>query len=76
MFHRANAFNANLSGWNVSSFLDTTNMFAQTKSFQGYGLDAWQLNESATVKDMFCNAEVVNQSYISNWGIPVQDMLC
>jgi hypothetical protein len=76
MFERANAFDANLSQWDVSNILDMTSMFAQTNSFQGYGLDSWQFNFSATTDHMFCEAKGLKRSYMAYWSIPPNSLTC
>ena len=43
MFNDAEIFNQNLSAWDVSNATNFSHMFANAKSFVGFGLGQWKL---------------------------------
>ena len=73
MFEDADAFNQNISGWNVSAVTDMSNMFNGAGSFN-QPLNDWEVSGVTDMSYMFFSADVFNQN-ISGWNVSeVTDM--
>lgn len=70
--HRALAeaydFDHDLSAWNPKSCTDFSYMFWDARSFQGTGLDSWDVSSVIDMKDMFTNATNFN-GLIGGWNV-------
>lgn len=49
MFHEASLFDANLSRWDVSNVTEVIQTFAGATSFQGVGVDRWNISQVYTM---------------------------
>ena len=73
MFWSTNAFNGNLSSWNVSSVTDMSNMFRDATSFD-QPLAAWNVSSVTDMSGMLQDATSFNQP-LSGWDVSsVTDM--
>ncbi len=68
MFSNATHFNEDLSGWDVRSVRDFTNMFLHAKNFVGTGLGDWQVNAFAKYNSMFEGALSLQESF-ARWEL-------
>jgi surface protein len=68
MFYGAKRFDSNLSAWDVSNVKDMSNMFAETESFGGVGLENWNVSQVSKTSYMFVNA-VSFHANLSNWEV-------
>ena len=68
MFADCDMFNSDLSKWNVKKVEITANMFFGCHSFEGNGLENWELNECTNLNYMFsyCSSLKCN---LTNWNI-------
>ncbi|WP_353186178.1 BspA family leucine-rich repeat surface protein, partial [Parapedobacter lycopersici] len=67
MFMGAEAFNGNLSGWNVSGITDMSSMFYNAKAFNG-NISNWDVSSVTNMRGMFWQASVFNQD-IGGWDV-------
>ncbi|KAF3978659.1 MAG: BspA family leucine-rich repeat surface protein, partial [Methylococcales symbiont of Iophon sp. n. MRB-2018] len=73
MFSDTNAFNGDISGWNVASVTDMTFMFSNASAFNG-DISGWNVDSVTTMGLMFQNASAFNQN-IGGWNVAsVTDM--
>ena len=68
MFNRANAFNGDLSRWDVSKVQSFSGMFKHTDRFNG-DISNWNMQSAKSVDEMFMMALRFNQD-ISKWSLP------
>ena len=66
MFHYADVFNGNISGWNTLEVTTMANMFAYTDVFNG-NISSWNTLEVTDMSYMFYSADVFNGN-ISGWN--------
>ena len=67
MFHHAEGFNADLSGWDVSNVKDMSKMFQMTDAFNG-NISGWNVSEVTLMARMFNNATAFNRD-IGSWNV-------
>ena len=67
MFRGADAFDGNLSGWDVSQVTDMTNMFRSADAFDG-NLSGWDVSQVTDMNTMFAFATAFNQP-LSSWDV-------
>ena len=73
MFKNANAFNGDISGWDVSNVTDMSSTFSGADSFN-QDIGKWDVSNVTDMSDMFSFAEVFNRD-ISGWDVSnVTDM--
>ena len=73
MFFGAEAFNRDLSSWNVAKVSDMTCMFANAKAFNG-DVSTWAVSNVTTMQGMFHGAQAFNRD-LSGWNVAsVRDM--
>jgi surface protein len=68
MFYGASAFNGSLAGWYLASATNTASMFQNAYTFQGIGLETWDMSLIQSTNNMFTNAYVFNAD-ISGWDM-------
>ena len=68
MFNRANAFNGDLSRWDVSKVQSFSGMFKHTDRFNG-DITNWNMKSAKSVDEMFMMALRFNQD-VSKWSLP------
>jgi Mycoplasma protein of unknown function, DUF285 len=91
MFYGATVMNIDFSMWNIDKMVvDMVRMFANTKSFQGIGLNRWNIIRTdpdcpskrfCDASKMFCNATSFNRSVItsslsSSSSTSIEDVFC
>jgi trimeric autotransporter adhesin len=79
MFDGATVMNVDFSLWNIDLVTDMVRMFANTKSFQGIGINQWNINSNDTIdtSEMFCNATSFNRSVITSASLSwIEDLFC
>jgi surface protein len=67
MFENADAFNQDISSWNVSSVTDMSSMFQNAISFN-QDISSWDVSSVTNMYSMFNNADAFNQD-ISSWNV-------
>ena len=67
MFNSANAFNQNISSWNVSNVAVMEGMFVNATSFD-QNIGSWNVSNVANMSNMFSGATAFNQN-ISSWNV-------
>ncbi|WP_188505791.1 BspA family leucine-rich repeat surface protein [Parapedobacter pyrenivorans] len=73
MFDGAEAFNGDLSGWDVSAVTDMASMFYNAFAFNG-NITGWDVSNVTNMRGMFWQASVFNQD-IGGWNVgKVEDM--
>ena len=73
MFSATEAFNQDISNWDVSNVTDMSGMFKSAKSFNG-NINGWNVSNVTTMTEMFSATEAFNQD-IFNWDVSnVTDM--
>jgi surface protein len=74
MFSGAEAFNGDLSGWDVSNVTDMSSMFNDAVAFEGIGLSGWDVSSVTDMSYMFAYTDTFNGD-ISGWDVSsVTDM--
>jgi surface protein len=68
MFEHANAFNGNISSWNVSKVTNMSSMFQDANSFNG-DLGNWDVSGVANMSDMFNGATNFVGTTLENWTV-------
>jgi hypothetical protein len=68
MFHGANVFDCDVSGWNVTGVTDMQGMFFGAKAFHGGDLSAWNVASVRDMTGMFYDAEVFDGN-ICSWDV-------
>ena len=63
MFHTAEAFNQDISGWDVASVTDMEMMFYKASSFNHF-VGGWTENSALTSTDMFKDACFSGKVYL------------
>jgi len=74
MFQNANAFNQDISSWNVSNVRSMTNMFSDAHAFNngGVSLSGWDTSKNISFESMFYNAYTFNNGQpIDQAGAPM-----
>lgn len=69
MFWGANAFDRDLSRWNVSKVRDFAFMFHSAYSFRGQGLEAWNTRNARTMRSMFMGADSLQMEDLTGWAV-------
>jgi hypothetical protein len=64
--HQEYAFNENLSAWDVSNAETMAGMFENSISFQGIGLENWNVSQVVDFSYMFFNSNYFNET-VSKW---------
>ena len=73
MFHRARAFDSNISGWDVSSVTNMESMFRRALDFSPATLD-WDVSSVTDMNRMFAAADAFNPATL-DWDVSsVTDM--
>jgi len=67
MFNNADAFNQNISGWNVSLVTNMSYMFAETLLFD-QNIGTWNVSSVTDMSSMFNTAAAFNRN-ISTWNV-------
>ena len=67
MFWQAGEFNADISGWNVSSVTDMAHMFNQASSFNQM-IGGWDVSSVTDMKMMFVGAASFNHTLCGHWA--------
>ena len=68
MFAAAEAFNCDLSSWNVSNVTTMRAMFYEASSFNG-DLSSWDVSNVAIMEYMFYQASAFDKITIRNWDL-------
>ena len=68
MFHAAESFNQDISGWNMSHVTDTRYMFRSAAAFN-QPIGSWDMTNVEYVEGMFNNTTAFNQP-LNNWSFP------
>ena len=73
MFYNAQAFNQNISNWDVSNVTDMSNMFYNAEAFN-QNISNWDVSKVTDMSNMFSHAPAFNQN-IGDWDVSnVTDM--
>merc|ERR1719362_1869178 len=67
MFHDDEAFDGDISKWDVSRVINMLDMFYNAKAFNG-DISKWDVSSVANMRGMFCQATAFNGD-ISNWDV-------
>jgi surface protein len=68
MFYLAEAFNGDLSSWDVSNVTIMEAMFQEAWAFNG-DLSSWDVSNVTTMEGMFYEADAFNKNNIKNWDL-------
>ena len=74
MFGGADAFNGDISGWNVAGVTSMKGMFGGANAFNG-DIGGWDVSAVTSFESMFSEALVFNQD-ISNWNVFRKSLIC
>merc|ERR1712157_147833 len=66
MFHRANAFNEDISSWDTSACAVMSNMFSSASAFN-INIDSWDVSNVKYLPYMFEDSRSFSQC-LSSWG--------
>ena len=74
MFNNAGSFDGNISGWEVGSVTDFSNMFAGAASFsplknESTSLELWDVSKGTNFEGMFKGAEMFNDGGVDGWNL-------
>ena len=68
MFARADFFNGDLSGWDVSNVTNMEGMFRDLFNFRGIGLETWDVSKVTNMYRMFQNCALFNKEF-NRWNV-------
>jgi surface protein len=76
MFHKATAFNGDISAWDVSNATDMRWMFNEARAFN-QDISSWNVSNVTDMTQMFVNATAFNQD-IGSWdtsSVAIMDLM-
>ena len=68
MFNRCKKFNQDLSKWDVKNLIYAPRMFQECSSFEGKGLDKWDISDKANFDGMFLFCKNLKFDYEKYWN--------